>query len=79
MKRSRLSDIPGLGAKRVRDLLSHFHSIDAIQLASVDTLSKAPGVGPVLAQDIFNFFHPTDENDGLPSSQLEEQRLEHSA
>jgi excinuclease ABC subunit C len=79
MKRSRLSDIPGLGAKRVRDLLSHFHSIDAIQLASVDTLSKAPGVGPVLAQDIFNFFHPTDENDGLPSSQLEEQQLEHSA
>ena len=79
MKRSRLSDIPGLGAKRVRDLLSHFHSIDAIQLASVDTLSKTPGVGPVLAQDIFNFFHPTDENDGLPSSQLEEQQLEHSA
>ena len=79
MKRSRLSDIPGLGSKRVRDLLSHFHSIDAIQLASVDTLSKAPGVGPVLAQDIFNFFHPTDENDGLSSSQLEEQQLEHSA
>ena len=79
MKRSRLSDIPGLGAKRVRELLSHFHSIDAIQMASVDTLAKAPGVGPVLAQDIFNFFHPTDENDGLPSSQLEEQQLEHSA
>ena len=79
MKRSRLSDIPGLGAKRVRDLLAHFHSIDAIQLASVDTLSKAPGVGPVLARDIFNFFHPTDEhNDSLPSH-LEEQQLEHSA
>ena len=46
MKRSRLSDIPGVGPKRVKDLLAHFHSIDAIQLASVDTLSKAPGVGP---------------------------------
>jgi excinuclease ABC subunit C len=79
MKRSRLSDIPGLGAKRVRDLLSHFHSIDAIQLASVDTLAKAPGVGPVLAQDIFNFFHPTDENDGSLPSHLEEHQLEHSA
>ena len=79
MKRSRLSDIPGLGAKRVRDLLSHFHSIDAIQLASVETLSKAPGVGPVLAQDIFNFFHPTDENNGSLPSHLEEQQLEHSA
>ena len=79
MKRSRLSDIPGLGAKRVRDLLSHFHSIDAIQLASVDTLSKAPGVGPVLAQDIFNFFHPTDENNDSLPSHLEEHQLEHSA
>ena len=79
MKRSRLSDIPGLGAKRVRDLLSHFHSIDAIQLASVDTLAKAPGVGPVLAQDIFSFFHPTDENDGSLPSHLEEHQLEHSA
>ena len=79
MKRSRLSDIPGLGAKRVRDLLSHFHSIDAIQLASVDTLAKAPGVGPVLAQDIFNFFHPTDENNDSLPSHLEEHQLEHSA
>ena len=79
MKRSRLTDIPGLGAKRVRDLLSHFHSIDAIQLASVDTLAKAPGVGPVLAQDIFNFFHPTDENNDSLPSHLEEHQLEHSA
>ncbi|EAU71718.1 excinuclease ABC subunit C [Synechococcus sp. BL107] len=79
MKRSRLSDIPGLGAKRVRDLLSHFHSIDAIQLASVDTLAKAPGVGPVLAQDIFNFFHPTNENNDSLPSHLEEHQLEHSA
>ena len=44
MKRSRLSDIPGVGPKRVKDLLAHFHSIDAIQLASIDVLCKAPGV-----------------------------------
>jgi hypothetical protein len=31
MKRSRLSEIPGLGPKRVKDLLAHFRSIDAIQ------------------------------------------------
>ncbi|MEB3322919.1 MAG: excinuclease ABC subunit UvrC, partial [Synechococcaceae cyanobacterium] len=30
MKRSRLSHIPGLGPKRVKDLLAHFRSIDAI-------------------------------------------------
>ena len=79
MKRSRLSDIPGLGAKRVRDLLAHFHSIDAIQLASVETLTKAPGVGPALARDIFNFFHPTDDNNGPSTAGLEEPELEHSA
>ena len=61
MKRSRLSDIPGVGPKRVKDLLAHFHSIDAIQLASVETLSNAPGVGPALAREIHGFFHPDEE------------------
>ena len=60
MKRSRLSDIPGLGPKRIRDLLAHFHSIDAIQLASVDQLSVTPGVGPSLAQQIRDYFHPDE-------------------
>ena len=58
MKRSRLSDIPGLGPKRVKELLAHFHSIDAIQLASIERLSQAPGVGPSLAREIHGFFHP---------------------
>jgi len=62
MKRSRLSDIPGVGPKRVKDLLAHFHSIDAIQLASADVLAKAPGVGPALARDIHAFFHPHDDS-----------------
>ncbi|MAH57430.1 MAG: excinuclease ABC subunit C [Synechococcus sp. ARS1019] len=68
MKRSRLSDIPGVGPKRVKDLLAHFHSIDAIQLASVETLTKAPGVGPSMAKEIHDFFHPSDadESDQIP-------------
>ena len=61
MKRSRLSDIPGVGPKRVRDLLAHFHSIDAIQMANVEQLERAPGVGPSLAIQIHAFFHPDDE------------------
>ena len=66
MKRSRLSDIPGVGPKRVKDLLAHFHSIDAIQLATVETLAQAPGVGLALARDIRRFFHPDEdaEQDG---------------
>ena len=63
MKRSRLSDIPGMGPKRVRDLLAHFQSIDAIQLASVDQLHQAPGVGLSLAKQIRAYFHPQDLDD----------------
>jgi excinuclease ABC subunit C len=63
MKRSRLSDIPGLGPKRVRDLLAHFRSIDAIQLASPETLAAAPGMGPALARQVWEYFHPSCEED----------------
>ncbi len=58
MTRSRLSDIPGLGPKRIKELLAHFRSIDAIQLASVDTLAAAPGLGPALARQVWEYFHP---------------------
>ncbi|MCS5698741.1 excinuclease ABC subunit UvrC [Cyanobium sp. FGCU-52] len=61
MKRSRLSEIPGLGPKRVRDLLAHFRSIDAIQLASVERIAEAPGMGPALARQVWEYFHPDAE------------------
>jgi excinuclease ABC subunit C len=62
MKRSRLSDIPGLGPKRIRELLAHFRSIDAIQLASVETLAAAPGMGPALARQVWAYFHPDSDS-----------------
>ena len=58
MTRSRLSDISGLGPKRIKDLLAHFRSVDAIQLASLEALRAAPGVGPGLAQQVWSHFHP---------------------
>ncbi|MEB3173057.1 MAG: excinuclease ABC subunit UvrC [Cyanobacteriota bacterium] len=60
MKRSRLSDIAGLGPRRVRELLAHFRSIDAIQLASVEQIAAAPGMGPALAAAVWDYFHPQD-------------------
>ena len=60
MRRSRLGDIPGLGPKRVKDLLAHFHSVDAIQLASPETLALAPGLGPALARQVWEWFHPQE-------------------
>jgi len=75
MKRSRLGDIPGLGPKRVRDLLAHFRSIDAIQLASPEQIATAPGVGPSLARQVWEYFHPPqgaeDAQEGARSEPLE--------
>ena len=70
MKRSRLSDIPGLGPKRIKELLAHFRSIDAIQLASPEALAAAPGMGPGLAKVIWDHFHPD------PASGPQEEALE---
>ncbi|MBD2423151.1 excinuclease ABC subunit UvrC [Cyanobium sp. FACHB-13342] len=64
MKRSRLSDIPGLGPKRVKELLAHFRSIDAIQLATPEQIAAAPGVGAALARQVWDYFHPSDEREG---------------
>jgi excinuclease ABC subunit C len=75
MKRSRLGDIPGLGPKRVRDLLAHFRSIDAIQLASPEQIAAAPGVGPALARQVWEYFHPPqgaeDVEEGARSEPVE--------
>ena len=64
MKRSRLSDIPGLGPRRVKELLAHFRSIDAIQLASPEQIAAAPGMGPGLARAVWDYFHPQEAEDG---------------
>jgi excinuclease ABC subunit C len=75
MKRSRLGDIPGLGPKRVRDLLAHFRSIDAIQLASPEQIAAAPGVGSALARQVWEYFHPPqgaeDSQEGARSEPVE--------
>ncbi len=60
MKRSQLSEIPGLGPKRIKLLLSHFRSIDAIQMASVKELCSTPGLGMNSAEIIWNYFHPSE-------------------
>ena len=76
MKRSRLSDIPGLGPKRVRDLLAHFRSIDAIQLAAPEAIAQAPGMGTALARQVWEYFHPQDDSDGEPAASDEPQAVD---
>ncbi|MBD0337141.1 MAG: excinuclease ABC subunit UvrC, partial [Cyanobacteria bacterium Co-bin13] len=61
MRRSRLSEIPGLGQHRQKELLAAFRSIDYIREASPQQLATVPGIGPHLAQQIYDYFHPTTE------------------
>jgi excinuclease ABC subunit C len=57
MTRSYLDEIPGLGSHKQKQLLAHFHSIDYIRAADLQSLQKVPGVGENLAQSIYNYFH----------------------
>jgi len=49
---STLSEIPGLGEKRVHALLKRFGSAKRLRLASADEIAEVAGIGPVLAQQI---------------------------
>ena len=49
---SKLADIPGLGAKRVADLLTHFGSVTRLRGATVEQITEVKGIGKALAQQI---------------------------
>jgi len=49
---SQLSEISGLGEKRVAALLKHFGSAKRLRQASAEEISEVAGIGPVLAQQI---------------------------
>ena len=49
---SALSEIPGLGEKRVSALLKRFGSAKRLKLASAEEIAEVAGIGPVLAQQI---------------------------
>lgn len=44
-----LSQIPGLGPARVREILRHFGSVARLRAASVDEISQVKGIGPTIA------------------------------
>jgi excinuclease ABC subunit C len=50
---STLESIPGIGAKRRRELLRYFGGIQALNRANLDDLAKVPGISQSLAQRIF--------------------------
>lgn len=56
-KQSSLEFIPGIGAKRRRELLRYFGGIQGIAHASLDELEKVPGISRSLAEKIFAALH----------------------
>ncbi len=60
MKRSRLSDIPGVGPIMIKELLNHFRSIDAIQIATINEICKVNGMGNKKAELIWKYFHDSE-------------------
>lgn len=52
-----LESIPGVGAKRRRDVLRHFGGLQGLQQASEKEIAKVAGVGAGLAKIIFEHLH----------------------
>lgn len=61
LTKSSLDDIPGVGEKRKKALLSNFKSIEDIKNASVEELSQVEGLNKSVAENIYNYFRKGEE------------------
>ncbi|KRC62847.1 excinuclease ABC subunit C [Agromyces sp. Root81] len=52
-----LSEIPGLGPSRVKELLRHFGSVKQLRAASETDISEVKGIGPLLAATVHRTLH----------------------
>ncbi|MDQ1529013.1 MAG: excinuclease subunit [Actinomycetota bacterium] len=50
---SSLSEIPGLGPARVKQILKHFGSVTRLRSADAEAIAEVKGVGAVLAKQIY--------------------------
>ena len=56
-RRSALENIPGVGAKRRRELLRHFGSAQGVENANIEELQKISGISATMAQQIYDHLH----------------------
>jgi len=59
--RSSLSDIPGVGPARQRNLLRHFGSLKRLRESEADAIAAVDGIGPELAATIFDYLGRTSK------------------
>ncbi len=55
--KSFLEDIPGIGAKRAKNLMKQFKSTDGIKRATQEQLAAVPAMSEVSAKAVYNYFH----------------------
>lgn len=55
---STLTEVPGVGPKTAKALMTQFKSVSAVKEATPDQLENTPGVGRQMAQTIYEYFHP---------------------
>ncbi len=55
--KSRLDDVDGIGARRKKDLLNHFGSVEEISQAGIKDIEKVSGISKKTAEKIYNYFH----------------------
>ncbi len=56
VKKSSLSEIPGIGQAKAKELLSHFKSISAIKNATIEELISVKGISTPIAEKIIQHF-----------------------
>ncbi len=61
-QRSLLEDIPGVGARRRRELLRHFGSAQGVRNANVEELKKISGISATMARQIYDHLHATGDD-----------------
>ena len=55
--KSRLDDVDGIGARRKKDLLNYFGSVEEIAQAGIKDIEKVSGISKKTAEKIYNYFH----------------------
>lgn len=62
-RRTRLTELPGVGPARNRALLTHLGSLTRVRAASEAELAAVPGIGQRAAEQIYAALHPGEAKD----------------
>jgi len=54
---SRLAEVPGVGEKRLKELLRHFGSLRKLEEATLEEISAVKGISGNLAREVWEFLH----------------------